>query len=281
MSSSTRTSIASQVAGPVPAAVALIVAFILGVRGTSLLYPPDYSATGWLWALAATVLAAFAFASSAAARGRTSSGSPACSLRPHATDGHRLRADAGRAGAGHCHSCQPDAVRQPSDHALAVDRRVVAVDSWRSHCRRARASRLAEPGRGSQDRPSPAVAGTGRRRAVDATGDLPAHLPAEPDAAGHFRGRDQRRAGRPAHHGRPARQPLWHRLVRNANPLRLLSGCSVQVPGHDLHRPQSGLADPRDPDRRSHVSVGAAAVRHSDRLCWPPLSWPSAAGTSP
>ena len=63
MSSSTRTSIASQVAGPVPAAVALIVAFILAVRGTSLLYPPDYSATGWLWALAATVLAAFAFVS--------------------------------------------------------------------------------------------------------------------------------------------------------------------------------------------------------------------------
>ena len=48
--------------GPVPAAVALIVAFVLAVRGTSLLYPPDYSASGWLWALAATLLAAFAFA---------------------------------------------------------------------------------------------------------------------------------------------------------------------------------------------------------------------------
>ncbi|MEZ4767225.1 MAG: PA14 domain-containing protein [Caldilineales bacterium] len=63
MSSSTRSSIASQAAGPVPAAVALIVAFVLAVRGTSLLYPPDYSANGWLWALAATLLAAFAFAS--------------------------------------------------------------------------------------------------------------------------------------------------------------------------------------------------------------------------
>ena len=63
MSSSTRSSIASHLAGPAPAAVALIVAFILAVRGTSLLYPPDYSVTGWLWALGATVLAAFAFAS--------------------------------------------------------------------------------------------------------------------------------------------------------------------------------------------------------------------------
>ena len=71
MSSSTRSSIASQATGPVAAAVALIVAFILAVRGTSLLYPPDYSATGWLWALGATVLAAFAFASLQRREGET------------------------------------------------------------------------------------------------------------------------------------------------------------------------------------------------------------------
>jgi hypothetical protein len=47
----------------VPAAAALIIAFILAIQGARLLYPPEYDGTGWLWFLGAAALAAFAFTS--------------------------------------------------------------------------------------------------------------------------------------------------------------------------------------------------------------------------
>ncbi|HNS03300.1 MAG TPA: PA14 domain-containing protein [Anaerolineae bacterium] len=46
---------------PLPAAVALIIAFFFVIQGVQLLYPPDYDGAGWLWLLAAAALAGFAF----------------------------------------------------------------------------------------------------------------------------------------------------------------------------------------------------------------------------
>ena len=63
MTNSPTPSLSSRLSGAAPAAVALLIAFLLAVQGARLLYPPDYNGTGWLWFIGAAALAAFAFAS--------------------------------------------------------------------------------------------------------------------------------------------------------------------------------------------------------------------------
>lgn len=61
MTSSSQSLRSRLLTSPLPAAVILIIAFFLAIQGVQLLYPPDYSAAGWLWLLAAAGLAAVAF----------------------------------------------------------------------------------------------------------------------------------------------------------------------------------------------------------------------------
>ena len=63
MTNSSSSSPLSRLTGAAPAAIALLVAFVLAIQGARLLYPPDYDGSGWLWFVGAAVLAAFAFAS--------------------------------------------------------------------------------------------------------------------------------------------------------------------------------------------------------------------------
>lgn len=48
-------------AGPLPAAVALIIAVFCAIQGVQLLYPPGYDGVGWLWLGTAAALAGLAF----------------------------------------------------------------------------------------------------------------------------------------------------------------------------------------------------------------------------
>lgn len=51
----------ARLAGPLPAALALIGAALCAVLGVQMLYPPGYDGSGWFWLLAAAALAGWAF----------------------------------------------------------------------------------------------------------------------------------------------------------------------------------------------------------------------------
>lgn len=61
MANSSPSSPASRLAGPAPAAVALVIAVFFAIQGVQLLYPPGYDGAGWLWLSGAAALAGFAF----------------------------------------------------------------------------------------------------------------------------------------------------------------------------------------------------------------------------